>query len=44
MKKFNHPHIIELLGVVIDKQPPWIVMELAEHGEVPIAKFLYFYS
>ena len=35
MKKFNHPHIINLLGVVQeDRKPPWIVMELAEHGEL----------
>ena len=35
MKGFDHPHIIILLGVVqIDRKPPWIVMELAEHGEL----------
>ncbi|XP_063693086.1 protein-tyrosine kinase 2-beta-like isoform X3 [Bolinopsis microptera] len=35
MKKFDHPHIITLLGVVQeDRKPPWIVMELAEHGEL----------
>ena len=35
MKAFDHPHIITLLGVVqIDRKPPWIVMEQAEHGEL----------
>uniref|UniRef100_A0A182N274 Focal adhesion kinase 1 n=1 Tax=Anopheles dirus TaxID=7168 RepID=A0A182N274_9DIPT len=33
MKKFEHPHIIKLIG--ISSGPPiWIVMELARHGEL----------
>ena len=35
MKRFDHAHIITLLGVVsLDKKPPWIIMELADFGEV----------
>lgn len=33
LKQFDHPHIIKLLG--ISSEPPvWIVMELAQLGEV----------
>lgn len=33
MQKFEHPHIIRLIGICSDS-PVWIVMELAEHGEL----------
>jgi focal adhesion kinase 1 len=33
MQKFDHPHIIKLLGVCIE-QPVLLIMELARLGEV----------
>ena len=33
MQQFDHPHIIKLLGVCMES-PIWIVMELAQLGEV----------
>lgn len=33
MQKFEHPHIIKLIGVC-DEPPIWIVMELAKYGEL----------
>ncbi|XP_026467630.1 focal adhesion kinase 1-like [Ctenocephalides felis] len=33
MQKFEHPHIIKLIGVC-DEPPIWIVMELAKFGEL----------
>ena len=37
MQQFDHPHIIKLLGVCMES-PIWIVMELAQLGEVSLAK------
>ncbi|XP_063720399.1 focal adhesion kinase 1-like isoform X2 [Symsagittifera roscoffensis] len=34
MRKFSHPHIIRLLGVVSQTQPISLIMEIAEHGEL----------
>ncbi|XP_055839367.1 focal adhesion kinase 1-like [Episyrphus balteatus] len=33
MQKFDHPHIIRLIGIC-SSAPIWIVMELAQHGEL----------
>ncbi|XP_037806988.1 focal adhesion kinase 1 isoform X2 [Lucilia sericata] len=33
MQKFDHPHIIRLIGIC-SESPVWIVMELAEYGEL----------
>ncbi|CAD7012437.1 unnamed protein product [Ceratitis capitata] len=33
MQKFDHPHIIRLIGIC-SESPIWIVMELARHGEL----------
>ncbi|XP_054740625.1 focal adhesion kinase 1 isoform X1 [Anastrepha obliqua] len=33
MQKFDHPHIIRLIGIC-SETPIWIVMELARHGEL----------
>ncbi|XP_075170034.1 protein tyrosine kinase 2 Fak [Haematobia irritans] len=33
MQKFDHPHIIRLIGIC-SENPVWIVMELAEYGEL----------
>ena len=33
MQKFDHPHIIRLIGICSDP-PIWIIMELASFGEV----------
>lgn len=33
MQKFDHPHIIKLIGVCSDS-PMWIIMELAKLGEL----------
>lgn len=33
MQKFEHPHIIRLIGI-ISEPPIWIVMELARLGEL----------
>lgn len=33
MQKFEHPHIIRLIGICSDA-PIWIVMELARLGEL----------
>jgi len=33
MEQFHHPHIIQLIGICSD-EPVWIVMELAQHGEL----------
>ena len=33
MQKFDHPHIIRLIGICSSK-PVWIVMELARFGEL----------
>jgi len=33
MEEFNHPHIIQLIGVC-SEPPVYIIMELAPHGEV----------
>ena len=33
MQKFEHPHIIRLIGICSDS-PIWIVMELARLGEL----------
>ena len=37
MQQFDHPHIIKLLGVCMES-PIWIVMELAQLGEVMSAR------
>ena len=34
MRKFNHPHIIKLFGVMSHEQATYIVMELAPLGQV----------
>ena len=34
MKKFDHPHIIKLFGVVSHERQTCIVMELAPLGQV----------
>ncbi len=34
MRKFNHPHIIRLFGVVSHEQATYIIMELAPMGQV----------
>ena len=34
MRRFNHPHIIKLLGVVMEEPSICIIMELAPLGEV----------
>ena len=34
MRKFVHPHIIRLLGVVSQVQPISLIMEIAEYGEL----------
>lgn len=34
MKKFDHPHIIKLIGVVYNKKQLYIIMELAPLGQV----------
>lgn len=34
MKKFEHPHIIKLFGVVTHEKTTYIVMELAPLGQV----------
>ena len=34
MKKFDHPHIIRLFGVVSHERKTYIVMELAPLGQV----------
>lgn len=39
MQKFDHPHIIKLLGVCTE-QPVLLIMELARLGEVRIANLL----
>ena len=42
MEQFSHPHIIKLLGIVIEK-PIYIIMEFAQLGEVlDITKYLGF--
>lgn len=33
MQQFDHPHIVKLIGVC-SEAPIWIVMELAEYGEM----------
>ena len=33
MQKFEHPHIIKLIGIVTES-PTYIIMELASYGEV----------
>ncbi|ODM93769.1 Focal adhesion kinase 1 [Orchesella cincta] len=33
MQQFDHPHIVKLIGVCSDA-PIWIIMELAEYGEM----------
>ena len=33
MQKFDHPHIIKMIGVC-SSTPIWIVMELAQFGEM----------
>ena len=34
MSKFDHPHIIRLIGVCTDRSPIFIVMELCEKGSL----------
>lgn len=34
MQKFDHPHIIRLIGICSSPPPIWIVMELARFGEL----------
>lgn len=48
MQKFNHPHIIKLLGVCTD-QPVLLIMELARLGEVNfnriiILRIIFYFS
>jgi hypothetical protein len=43
MQKFDHPHIIKLLGVCIE-QPVLLIMELARLGEVGILVLFLFDS
>jgi len=38
MQKFDHPHIIKLIGVCTE-QPVLLIMELARLGEVGVDKF-----
>ena len=38
MKQFDHPHIVKLIGVCTEP-PIWIVMELANFGEVRFLKY-----
>jgi focal adhesion kinase 1 len=33
MQQFDHPHIVKLIGIC-PSAPIWIVMELAEYGEM----------
>jgi focal adhesion kinase 1 len=33
MQQFDHPHIVKLIGICSDS-PIWIVMELAQYGEM----------
>ena len=40
MQKFDHPHIIKLIGVCIE-QPVLLIMELARLGEVEINRFIF---
>ena len=39
MQKFDHPHIIKLIGVCTE-QPVLLIMELARLGEVRVANLL----
>ena len=41
MEKFNHPHIIKLIGVCTE-QPVLLIMELAQLGEVIQMQFSLF--
>ena len=34
MRKFSHPHIIKLFGVMTDNSATYIIMELAPYGQV----------
>ncbi len=40
MQKFDHPHIIKLLGVCTE-QPVLLIIELARLGEVIEMQFLF---
>lgn len=34
MSHFKHEHILQLLGVCLDNDPPFIIMELMEGGDL----------
>lgn len=34
MSNFKHPHILQLLGVCLDNDPHFIIMELMEGGDL----------
>uniref|UniRef100_A0A8C8SKB0 Tyrosine-protein kinase receptor n=1 Tax=Pelusios castaneus TaxID=367368 RepID=A0A8C8SKB0_9SAUR len=34
MSKFNHPHILKLLGVCLSNEPQYIILELMEGGDL----------
>lgn len=34
MSNFRHPHILQLLGVCLDNDPHFIIMELMEGGDL----------
>lgn len=34
MSNFKHEHILKLLGVCLDNDPPFIIMELMEGGDL----------
>ena len=34
MHKFDHPNVLTLLGVVIEKNTPYVIMPLMKHGDL----------
>ncbi|XP_029165132.1 proto-oncogene tyrosine-protein kinase ROS-like isoform X2 [Nylanderia fulva] len=34
MKNFDHKHVLKLLGICLDTDPPWIILELMEAGDL----------